>query len=436
MNFGQIRSPASADMPALRVLVVSQHFWPESFRINDVALALQQAGCEVTVLTGQPNYPGGVVFDGYRAMSTGMERHMGLEVHRVPLVPRARGNALRLVANYLSFICTAALLGAWRLRGRRFDVVFAYGTSPILQAIAAIWLAALKRCAVVTWVQDLWPDSLVATGYVRNPLALAAVARLVRWIYARCDLLLTQSHAFVAPVRALAGKTPVRYHPNPGDATSDEPAPEAAAKSVLTLDAGFNVVFAGNLGTAQALDSVLSAAERLLDLPEVCFVLVGSGQRSAWLAEEVESRKLTNVHLVGRFAPGHMPGILAQASALLVSLVNDPTMNLTVPSKVQSYLAAGRPIIAALDGEGARVVLEAGAGLACPAADAPALAATVRRLHALTPDARSAMGAAGQAYYKQHFSLRPLTRVLLQHLLWAVAEHRNHAATIRGSRSR
>jgi glycosyltransferase involved in cell wall biosynthesis len=432
MPLEQDQSPASVEAHAMRVLLVSQHFWPESFRINDVASALQQAGCEVTVLTGQPNYPGGVVFEGYRANGTGMERHKGLEICRVPLVPRARGNALRLVTNYLSFIATAATLGAWQLRHRRFDVVFVYATSPILQVIAAVWLARLKGCAVVTWVQDLWPDSLEATGYLRNPRALATVSRLVRWIYARCDLLLVQSQAFVSPVRALAGKTTVRYHPNSGDESSDEQGSVAANAEALTLAAGFNVVFSGNLGTVQGLETVLDAAELLLDVPDARFVLVGSGQRSAWLAEEIARRRLTNVQLTGRFPPERMPAILAQASALLVSLANSPAMLLTVPSKVQSYLAAGRPIIAALDGEGARIVLEAGAGVACPAADAPALASAVRQLHACTPAMRSAMGTAGRAYYERHFALRPLTQALLQHLRWAAAEHRSHTATMRG----
>ena len=239
----------------------------------------------------------------------------------------------------------------------------------------------------------------------------------------------------MAPVRALAGKTPVRYHPNSGDAASDEPASQAASEAALRLDEGFNVVFSGNLGTAQGLETVLDAAELLLDLPDARFVLVGSGQRSAWLAEEIHRRRLENMQLTGRFAPEHVPAILAQASALLVSLVSSPAMRLTVPSKLQSYLAAGRPIIAALDGEGARVVLEAGAGLACPAADAPALAAAVRQLQASPSAARSAMGAAGRVYYGRHFSSRRLTPALLQHLRWAVAERRRHAATISGSRS-
>jgi Glycosyl transferase 4-like domain len=153
----------------MKVLVLSQHYWPESFRITEVVESLRRAGCSVTVLTGQPNYPGGEVFAGYRAGSLGSERHpTGYTIHRVPLSPRGNGSALRLVVNYVSFLLSAALLGPWALRHESFDVIFVYGTSPILQAIPAILLKRIKRAALVTWVQDLWPQSLEVTGFVRS----------------------------------------------------------------------------------------------------------------------------------------------------------------------------------------------------------------------------------------------------------------------------
>ena len=159
--------------------------------------------------------------------------------------------------------------------------------SPILQAIGAIALGRIKRCAVVTWVQDLWPESLVVTGYVRSPSLLRAVSWVVRWIYQRCDLLLVQSEAFTDRVLPLAGQTPVRYHPNPGEVAAQdigkipaEPGVDSAAPA-LRLQPGFNLVFAGNLGMAQALDSVLDAAELLQDLPDFRLVLVGRSRQSA-----------------------------------------------------------------------------------------------------------------------------------------------------------
>lgn len=391
----------------MRVLIFSQHYWPESFRINDVAAALRRAGCEVCVLTGQPNYPDGIVQAGYRAWGLGHETHpQGYTIYRVPLVPRGNGSARRLVANYLSFIASASVLGPWVLRGQRFDVIFVYGTSPILQALAAIVLKWVKRAALVTWVQDLWPQSLQVTGFMKNERALAAVSVIVRWIYARSDLLLAQSRAFVPAVAAMAGDTPVEYHPNPGESESESISATAANREPvpdLTLAPAFNVVFAGNLGKAQALDTVLAAAELLRGCEDVVIVLVGSGTRAEALKREVAQRRLTNVLLPGRFPSRGMPGILAQASALLVSLAKSPIMSQTVPSKIQTYLAAGRPIVASLDGEGARVVTEAGAGVACAAEDAQALAEAILSLRRLGDADRRAMGEAGRRYHQEHF---------------------------------
>ena len=369
----------------------------------------------MSVLTGQPNYPEGTVLPGYKAWSWGAELHpAGYSIFRVPLVPRRRGRALNLVLNYLSFIASTIVLGPWVLRGQPFDVVFVYGTSPILQAIGALWLGRLKRARVVTWVQDLWPQSLEVTGFVRNRRLLQGVEAVVRWIYRRNDLLLVQSPAFVPAVAALAGGTPVEVHPNPGELAFESAATRETP--ALTLDPGFNIVFAGNLGNAQAVETVIEAATLLRDEADLRFVLIGSGARREWLLREVAARRLGNVQLPGRFPPEAMPGILSQASALLVSLARSPIMSLTVPSKVQAYLAAGRPVIASLDGEGARVVTEAGAGVTAAAEDAPALAAAVRRLQALLPAQREAFGAAGIAYYRAHFRPRALAKRLARRL--------------------
>lgn len=403
----------------MRVLIVSQYYWPEDFRINDVVKTLVEKAIEVEVLTGKPNYPRGDIFNGYRAWGCQRETHHGVGIHRTPLWARGR-SGWRLALNYLSFVISGMLFAPLLLRGRRFDVIFVYAPSPILQAIPAIFLGWLKGCPVVLWVQDLWPESLSATGYVRNPRMLAMVAVLVRWIYRRCDLLLVQSQAFIPPVKVMAGKTPVLYHPNPGELAFDEQ-PQPLGSQVLVLEQGFNVVFAGNLGTVQALGAVLDAAELLLPHSEVRIVLVGSGSRSEWLQQEVLRRQLDNVQLAGRFAPEAMPGILGQASALLVSLVRSPIMSQTVPSKVQAYLAAGKPIIASLDGEGARVLEESGAGVSCPAEDAVALAQAVLRLRAMPSDELQRMGEAGQLYYKQHFDPEVLVAKLVKHFSQVLA---------------
>jgi len=410
-----------ADGGTPHVLILSQYFWPESFRINEIAESLRDAGCKVSVLTGQPNYPDGKVFDGYSAFGCGRSQHpSGIPVYRVPLVPRGQGSAIGLALNYLSFVLAGATLGPWLLRGQRIDVVFVYGISPILQAVVGVVLQYTHGAKLVTWVQDLWPQSLAVTGYLRNERALAMVAAVVRWIYRRSDLLLVQSEAFRSMVREYAGGTPIEFHPNPGERAFEQSGPDELA--ALSLPVGFNVVFAGNLGNAQSLDTILDAAELLRDRVRVRFVLIGSGGRTAWLEQQLRLRQLTNVLMPGRFPVEQMPALLRQAAVLLVTLARSPIMELTIPSKVQAYLAAGKPIIASMDGEGARIVAESGAGLACPAEDAIALADAVAALSEADEQRLAEMGRAGRDYYTKHFHPDTLARALRRrfHALGAV----------------
>lgn len=403
----------------MKLLIVSQYFWPEVFGINALVRELNERGMEVTVLTGKPNYPGGQVFDGYRVRGIQRERHDGVELIRVPLVPRGKRSGWRLMLNYLSFVLTGSLMGPWALRGRHFDAVFVYAPSPLLQALPAVLLARLNRAPLAIWVQDLWPESLSATGYVRNTWALSLVRHVVKFIYGHTDLVLIPSEAFRGPVRALTpARVDVRYYPN---AWTPEPQADASDAAVARLGdqlrAGFSVVFAGNLGTAQALDTVLDAAQMLMERGSTAqLVLIGSGSLSGWLSEQVSARGLSNVLLPGRFAPGAMPALYEAASALLVSLRKEPIFAYTVPSKLQGYLAAGRPVIASLDGEGARVVAEAAAGVSCPAGDAAALADAVQLLASLPPEQRRSMGDNARRFAQTHFALPRLADALIEHL--------------------
>lgn len=406
----------SKHLNKVRILVVSQYFWPEGFRINEVVRTLVQKGMAVDVLTGKPNYPEGEIFEGYRAWGTQAETWEGAGVFRVPLFPRGARSAWRLALNYLSFVLAGVTLGPWLLRKRQYDVVFVYGVSPILLAIPAIFLAWLKRRKLVVWVQDLWPDSLAATGYVRNPHALRMVEHVVRWIYRRTDLLLVQSRAFDAPVAALAPRTPLAYYPNSVDAIfCQPPSPQVRLPEIPVLEEGFAVMFAGNVGEGQAVDVIVEAAALLKDVPEIRFVVLGRGSRWDWMREQALARGLANLHLPGRFPVDTMPGLMQKAGALLVTLSDQPIFALTVPNKVQAYMAAGRPILACLNGEGARLVEEAGAGLAVPAEDAGALAAAVLRLYRMSSDQRAEMGANGRRYFQTHFDHDKLVDELVAH---------------------
>ena len=396
----------------MRVLVLSQYFWPEGFQINHVVQSLVQRGIEVDVLTGKPNYPEGVVFDGYRAWGCQTEQWAGAGIYRVPLVPRGTKSAVRLAMNYLSFVVSGLVFAPWMLRARSYDAIFVYAPSPILQAIPALFLGRIKRCPVLLWVQDLWPESLVATGYVRSPRVLLAVERVVRFIYRHTDLLLVQSRAFEARVSALAPGRKVVYFPNSVDRIFGDP-PDMVLPEIAQLAKGFPIVFAGNIGVGQAVETIVEAAALLKEHREIRFVVLGEGSRRDWMLEQAQKRGLTNLHLPGRFPVETMPGLMQKASVLLVTLADLPVFAATVPNKVQAYMAVGRPILACMNGEGARLVMEADAGLAVPAEDARALADAVLKLYRMSPDERARLGENGRRYFKAHFDRDQLVDKLI-----------------------
>lgn len=417
----------------LKLLLVSQYFWPESFAINALARSLCERSVEVTVVTGQPNYPEGEVFSGYSAWRLQREGFNGMEVLRLPLFPRGKRSSLRLALNYLSFVFAGLVFGPWLLRRRSFDVVFVYAPSPLLQSLPAIWLAWLKRAPCVLWVQDLWPESLSATGFVKNRTILRLVESVVRYIYRHVDRVLIPSEAFRLPItRLLDDPTRIRYYPN-AYAGNTEPSSggwkNIPGVSALTEDIGssFSIVFAGNLGTAQSLETIIDAATILQqEAAPIRFFLIGSGSRSDWLNEEIRQRALRNVVSPGRFPPEAMAGIYGAAEALLMSLRDEPIFAFTIPSKLQGYLAAGKPVIASLNGEGARVVVEAGAGLACPAADARSLAQAAWELYRLSADERREMGENARRYALEHFAPDHLATKLIAQFKELATQREKH----------
>lgn len=385
----------------MRLLVVSQYFWPEDFRVNDFVVGMRERGHEVTVLTGLPNYPDGEVFEAFRRNPRDFDRfHDGVEVLRVPMIPRG-DSKLGLMLNYLSFALTGMILGPWMLRGRTFDAIFMFQGSPVTSALPAVVLRRIKRAPLLMWILDVWPDTLSAVGVTKSPRILSLVGILVRFIYGACDRILVQSRAFWTPVRRDGGtECQLAYFPNWIEPTFKagldgvEPAPETAP-----FRNHFTIMFAGNVGDSQDMPAVLDAAEAVRDLERVRWLIVGDGRAADALREDIVRRGLQDcVHLLGRHPTDRMPTFFAGADALLVSLRAEPIFAMTIPGKVQSYLAAGRPVLGMIDGEGRHVIEESTGGLTAPAGDGAALGDAVRRLAALSPAERAAMGARGRAY--------------------------------------
>ena len=389
----------------MRLLVVSQYFWPENFRVNELVADMVARGHEVTVLTGRPNYPQGTVFAEFDENPGAFARYKGAEVLRLPLRPRGKGS-LRLVLNYWSFVFWGCLLGPWKLRGRGFDAIFVFETSPITSALPALLLRWLKGAPLAMWVLDLWPDTLSAVGVVRSPRVLGWVGRLVQFIYQRCDRILAQSQAFFPAIERWGGaRERIRYFPAWAEAVFENTdSPVALAPELAPYREGFNVMFAGNMGEAQDFPAILDAAESLRDRTDIRWLIVGDGRMTDWVRQEIARRELSDrVILLGRHPLERMPSFFAGADALLVSLRAEPIFAMTIPGKVQTYLAAGKPILGMLDGEGARVIQEAGAGLVCPAGRGVELARCVEQLVTMNVAERLQMGSNGQAYGQREF---------------------------------
>lgn len=394
----------------LKVLIVSQYFWPENMRINDLAEGLVQRGHEVTVLTGWPNYPEGHVFEEYRRSPEQYAEYRGAEIVRVPFIPRGK-RSITLALNYVSFFVSGSVWGSWKLRGREFDAIFVYAVSPIMSAIPALIIGKFKQAPVFIWVLDLWPETLKAVGVLGNERLLAFVGKGVSWIYNRADYLLLQSQAFTTSVKQYCTRVmPTErliYFPSwAEDGFSDLP---VQGSPLLEPDPQvFTILFAGNLGEAQDFPAILDVAEALRDKLAIRWVIVGDGRMSEWLEQQVSEHQLDNVLLLGRHPLDAMPALFATVDALLVSLKTNEVFEKTIPGKVQAYLASGKPILGMLDGEAARVIEEAGAGLACSSGDRQAFSSIVEQMALMPSLQREAMGRLGKSYYEEHFSKEKL----------------------------
>ena len=378
----------------MKILVVCQHYYPEPFRLPDICETLARRGHDVTVVTGTPNYPEGEIYAGYEKGARADETLNGVRVHRCPLIPRKTGTLYR-VLNYYSFVLSSQWY-LWRCK-ESFDVVFVNQLSPVMMAQAGLSWAKRHSKKCVLYCLDQWPESLLAGGIRKDSLVYKIFLKVSRNIYRRADDLLVSSRGFVnyfRQVLKLEDKR-IRYLPQYAEDMFDE-LPAAAEKK-----AGVDFMFAGNVGALQSVETIVEAAKLLKDNAQIRIHIVGGGIALDHCKELAAG--LGNITFHGRHDVTEMPSFYAMADAMLITMKDDPVLSATLPGKVQTYMAAGKPVVGAIGGETARVVNdEAQCGMCCTPENAQELAQIMLRI-AQDDELRGRFSENARRYYQQYF---------------------------------
>jgi glycosyltransferase involved in cell wall biosynthesis len=393
----------------MKVLIVTQYFWPENFRINDLSQELVLLGHEVTILTGTPSYPVGNVYSDFKKNPAAFNEYKSASIVRVPIISRGKSK-IKLALNYLSYVFSTITIGSYKLRRKKFDLIFVYEPSPVTVGLTAIWIKKIKKVPVIFWTLDLWPESLSAVDVLNSKITLSLIGKIVQYIYNRCDLILAQSHSFIPSIRKhCKDEINVEYFPSWAEKLppSNELAPEVEFKKNT-----FDILFTGNLGEAQDFPAILEAAE-ILKNEELRWLVVGNGRMHDWIKVEIKKRGLSSQFiLLGEFPIERMTSFYNHSQALLVSLKADYYLSLVIPAKVQSYLMSGLPILGMIEGETERIINDSGCGYVCKSGEGYLLAEIVKKMMKTSIDTRKTMGIKGLNYATKEFDRDELIKKL------------------------
>ena len=386
----------------MKILIVTQYFYPENFRINDICLGLKERGHLVTVLTGKPNYPSGKFHKGYNFFNKNYENWNGINIYRSNLILRGNGNAINLFLNYFSF----AFLSSIRLFFIRakFDKIFIFAPSPITVTIPGIVASKFFKAKVVLWVHDLWPESIRIAGGINNKLVINSIDLMTRWFYKNVDKILIQSEAFKSYLdKQVDDKNKIIYYPFYAEQFYKIEEPETSY--IQKLPDGFKLLFAGNIGEGQSFPTLLEAAKKIkiLGLP-MSWIIFGDGRMKEMVEKEIEEHNLGKQFILkGSLPASEMPKYFSCVDGLVVSLKKSEIFSITIPGKLQSYLACGRPIIGSLDGIGAKIINESGCGFTAKAESVEELVEAIISLFNLTKEERITLGTNGRNYFGKEF---------------------------------
>jgi len=398
----------------MNILIITPYFYPENFRINDLAIELKNKGHNISVLTPIPNYPEGKFYIGYGLIKKRREIWNEIKIYRSLLVPRGSGSNFMLAISWISSVI-GNILTSFFLLNHKFDLIFVFGPSPFTIAIPAIFVKNIKKIPICFWVQDLWPESVVSGGNLKSGIFTRILNPLVKFIYTRTDRILVSSKGFIKSIEEKGiNNNKIQYFPQWAEnifkpiLATDKKLPNVPSNS-------FVVMFAGNIGESQDFESIIKAASKLSKHKTIHWVILGSGRKESWVKNEIKKLNIVDTfHLMGKHPLNNMPEYYSLADVMLISLKREYIFSLTVPAKLQSYLSCGKPILAMLDGETPQIIKEANAGLVCKAEDANGLAINVLKLSMMKKHELSQMGKNSINISKSMFSRKKLLNKLEQ----------------------
>jgi glycosyltransferase involved in cell wall biosynthesis len=393
----------------MKILFVSQYFFPETFRGNDIVFDLVEKGHDVTVLTGKPNYPLGFFFDGYKFGGIQKESINGANIIRIPTIPRGKGGAIKLILNYLSFLIFSYPYARFKT-DKNFDVIFVQQLSPITMALPAIWaLKRNKRAKLYLWILDLWPESITAVTGIKNNYVISLINKLVKYIYSKAFCILISSKQFTESIHRRTANKNIIYLPNWAESIYETEI--QVEHHFPNLPVGFNIMFAGNVGEAQDFETILNASI-LTKNENINWIILGDGRKLQWLREQVEINDLKNIYILGRYPIEMMPIFFKHADVMLLTLKDSPVFNLTVPAKLQAYLSAGKIILGAINGETNSIINDNNIGLATNAGNYKSLVNNALTLKSINKEQRKLMEENAKRLYFNNFSKNKLLNYL------------------------
>ena len=393
----------------LRILFICQNFWPENFRSTDVVDNLVQKGNHVEIITSNPNYPEGKIYKGYNWYNWNTETYnKKIKVHRVPTIPRGKSNYFLILINYIAFIFFGTLFGFLKLRKNNFDIVLVFAASPIFQVVVGYFMKLFFKTKLVTWVQDIWPENLYALNIIRNKYLLSFINMLTTITYNLCDVLIGQSESFKKILKKRSNKK-TYFIPNYSETFKFNNSIKSQKNKKY-----FNLVYAGNVGKAQNLLTLLEASKKVKNTKKLLIKIFGDGVELSKIKKFIKDNDLKNVKLYGKVSREQIYLEYKKADALYISLNKDKFLNYTIPSKLQTYLIMSKPIIASAAGEIEKIIYKSNVGYCSKPENVNLLVKNLNKMLSCKKKTLKIFGKNAKKFYDKHYSSTKITNNMMK----------------------